>query len=133
MKKQFLIALAMIASFGSTLAAVPTPVQKARAHLEHALSLLANREARADGKGNDAGARYPGVVTALSDAEVSLSEVKANKGTNTNVALKSIAEAKTELDVAKDGAGDHVQKARAAIEEALKHVMRSIAINHHYY
>lgn len=134
MKTPLLIALATLASFGTVLAAAPYPIQKARAHLERAHNLLANREANGGGnKGNEDKAKFPNIVAALSDAELSLSEVKDNKGTNTNVALKYIAEAKSELDAAKDGQGDHLQKAQTAIQEALKRVMQSIAINHHYH
>ena len=128
MKRQhLLIALATVASFTTSFAAAQTPIQEARQHLERAHTLLVKKEEGDVGK--KAMPKYGNIVAALSAAEVSLNEVKKNKGSNTNVALKFTAEAKAEVDLAKDGGSDHLDKAQTAIEQALKRVMQSIEIN----
>ena len=125
MKKYLSIVLAVVASFTSGLAA-KEPIQKARHDLERAHSMLtAQSEGGKGGIGKNK-ATLPNIVAALSDAEVSLNGANNNKGTNLNVALKFIAEAKAELEAAKGGGDEHLDKAQKAIEEALKRVMQGI-------
>lgn len=74
-------------------------------------------------------ANLPNLLTALSDAELSLAGVKNDKGTHTNVALKFVAEAKAQLANVKEGSPAGLDEVQKSIEEALKRVMQAIAIN----
>ena len=127
MKKHLCIVLAAALSLigiDSASAGAKYPIQQARAHLEHAHSLLTAKEEGGGGKkGKKGKATIPDIINALNNAEVSLGEAKKSNGTNTNVALKFIADAKTELETAKGGEGDHLEKAEKAVNEALKRVM----------
>lgn len=82
----------------------------------------------AGGKGGIGKSRadLPNLLTALTDAELSLESVNKSTGTGKNVALKFIAEAKAEAGAATDGKSEHLPKAQKAIEEALKRVMQAI-------
>lgn len=128
MKPHLLIALAIIASAGSALAA-PYPIQQARKHLERAHSMVTDLLSGGKGGIGKNKANLSNLVTALSDAELSLAAVKDGKGTNVNVALKFIGEAKTELAGAKEGSTEHLAEAQKSIGEALKRVMQAIEVN----
>ena len=56
-------------------------------------------------------------------------EAKNNKGSNTDVALKHIADAKGDLEAAKEGddRDKNLSKARDAMEEAMKRVKLAVA------
>ncbi|MCE9611812.1 MAG: hypothetical protein K8R23_16550 [Chthoniobacter sp.] len=128
MKKLIIIALAALTSFSGALAA-QYPIQAARTDLERAHSLVTTMQAGGPGGIGKNKATIPNIIAALSDAELSLDAVKNNKGTNTNVALKFTAAAKTEVNLAKDGKDAHLEAAKKAIEEALERVMQGITVN----
>ena len=104
------------------------PVEQARFHLERAHDLLNKKE---DGAVSKKGKTdIPNIINVLEKAETSLNETKNNKGSNTPVALKLIADAKAELEAAKGGQQDaHLSKADADIQDALKHVMQAVRIH----
>src|SRR4051794_19722846 len=134
MNRRLFIVIAVLASFAGALCAKKpgphSPIEEARDHLEHAHSMLTAKEEGAGGKKKRKKVSIPGIINVLSNAETSLAEAKNNKGTNTNVALKNIADAKTELEASKSGDEEaHLQKAEAAIDEALKHVMEAIRVS----
>ena len=135
MKTRLFITLAVLSCFAVTLSAKKpgphSPIEEAKDHLEHAHSLLTAKEEGAGGGGKKKKrkASIPNIINALNNAEVSLTEAKNNKGTNTSVALKFIAEAKTELEAAIGDEGDHLPKAEKAIDEALKRVMEAIRVH----
>ncbi len=116
--------LVTIASLGSVLAA-PPPFKKACNDLERAHSIVTALQE--DGKGGigKSKATLPNLVTALSDAELSLNAAKEGNGTNRNVALKFIAEAKTTLEGTKGSASsDQLATVQQAITEALKRLKK---------
>ena len=126
MKTRILITLTALIYLSGTLLA-DTPVQEARNRLEHAIGLLNKKE---EGAGKKRKVSIPNIISILSNTEVRLNEVKKNKGTNVNVALEFVATAKAELEAAKSGAeSDHLEKAEAALQEALKRVRKMIQIN----
>lgn len=119
--------LTVFLCFCSTLLAL-TPVQEARNHLERAIGLLNKKE---QGAGKKRLISLPNIISILSNTESSLNEVKKNKGTNIHVALKFVATAKAELEAAKSGAeSEHLEQAEAALQEALKRVLKMIQLNH---
>lgn len=126
MKTRFFVSLMALFCFSAPLLA-DTAVQEARNHLEHAISLLNKRE---EGAGKKRKTSIPNIISVLSNTEVRLNEVKKNKGTNANVALEFVATAKTELEAAKSGAeSEHLEKAEAALQEALKRVRKMAQIS----
>ncbi|MBL9134063.1 MAG: hypothetical protein JNG86_22815 [Verrucomicrobiaceae bacterium] len=128
MNTRLFITLTVLAGFAGGLFAL-TPVQETKNHLEKALSLLTKKEEGTSGK-KKSKKLLPDLIVLLSKAEVSLNGVNSNKGTNTNMALKFMAEAKTELEAAKTAdEAAHVAKAQTAIQEALKRVLQIIQIN----
>lgn len=117
--------VALIGFTGSLLAL--TPVQEAKNHLEHAIGLLNKRE---EGAGRKRKTSIPNILSVIASTEERLTEVKKNKGTNVNVALEYLATARTELEAAKSGAeAEHMEKAEAALHEALQRVIKMIQIN----
>lgn len=126
MKTRFFMVLTVLACFTGNLLAL-TPVQEARNHLEHAIGLINKKE---EGAGKKRKTSIPNLISVLSNTELRLNEVKNNKGTNVNAALQFVAEAKKELEAAKKGAEEeHLQKAEAALQEALKRVRQMMQIN----
>ncbi|WP_395752300.1 hypothetical protein [Prosthecobacter sp.] len=126
MKTQLFIPLTVLLCFSAPLLA-DTPVQEARNHLEHAIGLLNKKE---EGAGKKRKTSIPNILSVLSNTEARLNEVKKNKGTNVNAALEYVATAKTELEAAKAGAeSEHLDKAEAALQEALKRVRKMAQIN----
>jgi hypothetical protein len=126
MKTQIFTTLTALVCFWGALLAL-TPVQEARNHLEHAIGLLNKKE---EGAGKKRKTSIPNIISVLSNTEVRLNEVKKSKGTNVNVALEFVATAKVELEAAKSGAEtEHLQKAEAALQEALKRVLKMVQIN----
>ncbi|WP_395737141.1 hypothetical protein [Prosthecobacter sp.] len=126
MKTRLLIPLTALLCFTTPLAA-DTPVQEARNHLEHAIGLLNKKE---EGAGKKRRTSIPNILSILSNTETRLNEVKKNKGTNVNAALEYVATAKTELEAAKSGSeSEHLDKAEAALQEALKRVRKMAQIN----
>jgi hypothetical protein len=116
--------LVMIASLGSALAA-PPPFKKACNDLERAHSIVTALQEGGKGGIGKSKATLPNLVTALSDAEVSLNEAKEGKGTNRNVALHFIAQAKKTLEAAQGRASsDQLADVKQAIKEALKRVAK---------
>lgn len=121
MKLRLFLAFALLAFSTANLLAL-TPVKEARNHLEHALGLLNKKE---EGAGTKRKTSIPFILSVLSNTEVRLKEIRGNKGTNINAALQFVAEAKTELEAAKEGReSELLQKAEAALQEALKRVRK---------
>lgn len=126
MKTQILTTLTALICFSGSLLAI-TPVQEARNHLENAIGLINKKE---EGAGKKRKTSIPNILSILSNTEERLNEVRKNKGTNINVALEFVATAKTELEAAKSGAeSEHLEKAKTALQEALKRVLKMIQIN----
>ncbi|WP_395743647.1 hypothetical protein [Prosthecobacter sp.] len=126
MKTRTIITLTALLCFSGSLLAL-TPVQEARNHLEHAIGLLNKKE---EGAGKKRKTSIPNIISVLSNTETRLNEVKKNKGTNVNAALEFVATAKTELEAAKSGSeSEHLAKAEAALQEALKRVRKMAQIN----
>ncbi|MDB6007522.1 MAG: hypothetical protein JWR15_4509 [Prosthecobacter sp.] len=126
MKTRILTTLTVLICFCGSLLA-DTPVQEARNHLEHAIGLLNKKE---EGVGKERKTSIPFIISVLSNTEERLDEVKKNKGTNVNAALEFVATAKVELEAAKTAAeSEHLQKAEAALQEALKRVLKMVQIN----
>lgn len=126
----FLLLLSLISSLSAKKPGRHSPIEEARDHLEKAHSLITMKE-EGGGTGKKRGkANIPNIINVLTDAELRLSEAKNNKGSNTDVALKFIADAKSELEAAKAGSeAEHLQKAEKAIDEALKRVMQGIRVH----
>jgi len=104
-----------------------TPVQEARNLLEPALGLLNKKE---EGAGKKRKTSIPNIISVLFNTEERLNEVKKNKGTNVNAALEFVASAKKELEAAKsEDTAEHLDKAEAAIKEALQRVRKMVQIN----
>lgn len=115
--------LVTIASLGSALAA-PPPFKMARNDLERAHSIVTALQEGGKGGIGKSQATLPNLVTALSDAELSPIAAKEGNGTNRNVALKFITEAKT-LEAAKGSTtSDQPAAVKQAITEALKRVAK---------
>lgn len=124
MKTHLLIALLTLVSMSSALAA-PPPFKKACNDLERAHSIVTALQEGGKGGIGKSQATLPNLVTALSDAELSLIAAKEGNGTNRNVALKFITEAKTTLEAAKGRAtSDQLAAVKQAITEALKRVAK---------
>jgi hypothetical protein len=104
------------------------PIEQARHHLERAHDLINKKEGGAVAKKGKKD--IPNIINVLGEAETSLAETKNNKGSNTSVSLKLIADAKAELEAAKGGQEEaHLSKADEDIQDALKHVMQAIRVH----
>lgn len=129
MNKRFpLVVLMVLLGLGHAFAA-PYPIQQARQNLERAHAITTELQSGGKGGIGKNRADIPNLITALSNAELSLDAVKNNKGTHTNVALKFVAEAKAQAATIKEGSTENLDQVQKSIEEALKRVMQAIQVN----
>lgn len=122
MKTHFITLLILVACLATAWAG-PPPFKKARNDLERAHSIVTALQEGGKGGIGKSKATLPNLVTALSDAELSLAAETTSKGTSRNVALKYIAEARALLNQGKAGSAE-LDATKVSIQQALKRLAK---------